>query len=106
MQVAVVLENIALVADRFAADRVARQQRRALDRADFDALAAAGFLRFGVPVKEGGLFERVRGPPRSICEALRRLAHGDSSVALVSARPPAVLSYWLAIDGVTDGARP
>ena len=41
---AAVRADVARVANGFAADRSARQQRRHLERADFELLAAAGFL--------------------------------------------------------------
>lgn len=90
-----VLKNVAGVAEGFARDRAARQQRRHLERADFDALAEAGFLLTGVPVSMGGLWTDLAGSARSICDILVALAKGDASVALVSAMHPAVLSYWL-----------
>ena len=36
------------------------------------------------------------GSARPICEMLRTLAHGDSSVALVCAMHPVVLNFWMA----------
>jgi len=56
-----------------------------LDRADFEQLAAAGFLLSCLPVEYGGVWESHDRSLRSVCELLRELAHGDSSVALVSA---------------------
>jgi len=38
----------------------------------------------------------VGASARPICETLRTLAHGDSSVALVCAMHPAVLNFWMA----------
>ena len=55
---------------------------------------------FGVPVAEGGLWTDVADSARTICQALRTLAQGDSSVALVSAMHPAVLSYWVTTPSV------
>jgi alkylation response protein AidB-like acyl-CoA dehydrogenase len=89
------LTKIEEIAARFAAKRTERQQRTALDAADFAAIRETGFLLVGVPSAEGGLWNSARGTVRAACEALRTLAHGDSSVALVSAMHPAVLSYWL-----------
>jgi alkylation response protein AidB-like acyl-CoA dehydrogenase len=89
------LERVRSVADDFARDRAARQQRRSLEKVDFDRLADAGFLLTGVPVEMGGMWESTASSARSVCELLRTLAHGDSSVALVSAMHPAVLSFWL-----------
>jgi alkylation response protein AidB-like acyl-CoA dehydrogenase len=91
-----VLGEVRQIAARFAADRQQRQLRRALDPADFDELAGAGFLLTGVEAGDGGLFETVRSSTRPIAEILRTLARGDPSVALVSSMHPAVLSFWLA----------
>jgi alkylation response protein AidB-like acyl-CoA dehydrogenase len=91
-----ILRNIRDVAAGFAADRRERQQRRALVAADFAQLRKAGFLLTGVPVDQGGIWEDVPRSTRAICDILRALAHGDSSVALVCAMHPAVLSVWLA----------
>ncbi|HLF79484.1 MAG TPA: hypothetical protein VJB57_18540 [Dehalococcoidia bacterium] len=95
MDALTVLAQVDEVAQAFAADRKARQLKRNLDRADFDRLAAAGYLLTGVPVSMGGLWVDIAHSTRPIAEILRRLAHGDPSVALVSAMHPAVLSFWL-----------
>ncbi len=93
------------LAARWAADRPARQARRHLERSDFDDLAAAGYLLTGVPTARGGLFDGIARSSRPACEALRSLASGDPSVALVSAMHPAVLSYWSTMpDEITGGA--
>ncbi len=91
-----VLDNVRQISERFAGDRRNRQARRHLDPSDFAQLAAAGFLLTGVPAARGGLWLSVRESTRSLCEVLRVLARGDSSVALVSSMHPAVLSFWLA----------
>ena len=49
MQADAVHANVREIAASFAAQRGERQQRRALDRADFERLAQAGFLLTGVP---------------------------------------------------------
>lgn len=90
------LERVRGIAEEFASDRAARQQRRNLEKADFDRLADAGFLLTGVPAQMGGMWENPGRTTRPVCELLRALAHGDSSVALVSSMHPAVLSLWLA----------
>jgi alkylation response protein AidB-like acyl-CoA dehydrogenase len=100
MNAAAIVAQVTAVAGQFARDRAERQQRRALVRADFDALAAAGFLRLAVPQDLGGTFVDVRGSARPLCQAVRALAGGDSSVALVSAMHPAVLALWLATPSV------
>ncbi len=91
-----VLNKIAEVADDFAAERSERQLRRELHEEDFDRIRETGFLLTGVRASEGGIWEDVSHSTRPICEMLRNLAHGDSSVALVSAMHPAVISFWLA----------
>jgi alkylation response protein AidB-like acyl-CoA dehydrogenase len=92
-----VLDSVRALAAEFAQQRNERQRRRALDEADFDRLRGAGFLLCAVPVKYGGLWEDAARSPRMVCELLRTLAHGDSSVALVAAMHPAVLAAagWL-----------
>ncbi|MBT4868376.1 MAG: acyl-CoA/acyl-ACP dehydrogenase, partial [Planctomycetaceae bacterium] len=95
MDTATLLKSIRQISDEFSQNRPDRQRRRALDRADFKALHNAGFTQVGLPSSAGGLWSDVHGSVRTICEALRVLARGDSSVALVSAMHPAVLSYWL-----------
>ena len=93
------LDRVRSVAEDFARDRAARQQRRQLDKADFDRLADAGFLLSGVPVGMGGMWDGTARTTRPVCELLRAIAHGDSSVALVSSMHPAVTSFWLATPG-------
>jgi alkylation response protein AidB-like acyl-CoA dehydrogenase len=90
-----VLASVGEVAGRFANDRPQRQLRRRLERHDFDALAAAGYLLTGVPAAMGGLWEDIASSTRPICNVLRTLARADASVALVSSMHPAVLSLWL-----------
>ena len=91
-----VYENVLAISADFAADRRERQQRRKLVAADFVRLRDAGFLLTGVPVDHGGVWQSVSRSTRLICEMLRTLAHGDSSVALVCAMHPLVLSVWMA----------
>jgi alkylation response protein AidB-like acyl-CoA dehydrogenase len=91
------------LAAQWATQRADRQARRALDPADFAALADAGFLRSVVPVELGGMWHDLRTSVRPLCSALRTLAGADSSVTLVSAMHPAVLSFWLASP---DGDQP
>lgn len=86
--------NLTAIAERWAADRAARQLRRALDPADFDALRDAGFLLTGVPEAMGGVWRSAPESVRFIGGLLRTLAGGDSSVALVSAMHPVVLAFW------------
>jgi alkylation response protein AidB-like acyl-CoA dehydrogenase len=77
-----VLQSVREISESFAQDRGERQLRRSLDPADFEQLKQAGFLLTGVTAEEGGLWESVRHSTRTVCELLRTLAHGDSSVAL------------------------
>ncbi len=96
MDAATVLKNVSDLSSRFAANRNERQLRRTLMPEDFAALRDAGFLLTGVPVDEGGIWQDLCRSVRPLCEILRVLAHGDPSVALVSAMHPSVLSVWLA----------
>jgi alkylation response protein AidB-like acyl-CoA dehydrogenase len=56
----------------------------------------AGLLLTGVQIEYGGIWQSLRQSARPICEMLRILAHGDSSVALVCAMHPVVLNFWMA----------
>src|SRR5262245_16314818 len=89
------IEKVRRLHVRLDPERAERQERRALVPADFDALRDAGFLLVGVPVDQGGLWESVPRSARLVCEMLRALGRGDSSVALVSAMHPSVLGFWL-----------
>jgi alkylation response protein AidB-like acyl-CoA dehydrogenase len=95
MDARTILGNVQELAAEFAADRSVRQHRRTLEAADFARLREAGFLLTGVPVEQGGIWESVARSTRPVCDVLRALAHGDSSVALVAAMHPAVLGFWL-----------
>jgi alkylation response protein AidB-like acyl-CoA dehydrogenase len=86
------------VAADWRADRAERMRRRHLEQADFDALRDAGFLKAAVPVDQGGSWESIATSTRPLASALRALASGDPSVALVAAMHPAVVGYWLATD--------
>lgn len=77
-------------------ERAERLTRRGLDRADFAALADTGYLRLAVPEEQGGLWRDVASSTRPVGDALRCLARGDASPALVAAMHPAVLAFWLA----------
>lgn len=90
-----ILQNVRDVSTRFSAERKVRQRRRQLEASDFDQLREAGFLLTGVPVEQGGTWEDCARSTRFVCEVLRTLARGDSSVALVCSMHPAVLSFWL-----------
>jgi alkylation response protein AidB-like acyl-CoA dehydrogenase len=102
MDTRTVLVNVQEISDGFARDRTTRQRRRQLVQADFDLLRDAGFLQLAVPVEQGGLWESVARSTRPVSEILRTLAHGDSSVALVSSMHPSVLIFWLATTQVPE----
>ena len=89
-------DNVREISSQFATERRERQKRRELKRSDFDDLVSAGFHRTGVLASQGGIWESVPASARQICDLLRILAHGDSSVALVSSMHPCVLAFWLA----------
>src|SRR5262249_23625148 len=95
MDATTVLANVREVAARFAGERAERQQRRALVGAGFAPPPGAGVLPTPVPLGDGGGGRDVRHSARPVCDALRALAHGDSSVALVSSMHPSVLNFWL-----------
>ena len=88
MDARTILENVRAVSARFATERSERQHRRELVAADFAQLREAGFLLTGVPVDHGGIWESVRQSTRPLCELLRTLAHGDSSVERTRAAQP------------------
>jgi len=100
MDAETVLANVGALAEEFGRDPHARQLRRELDRGDFERLRDAGFLLAPVPVKHGGVWESPARSIRPLAEMLRLLAGADSSLALVAAMHPAVLSFagWLGID--------
>jgi len=99
-----VIRDATALADTWRAARAERQTRRHLERPDFDALAATGFLLGAVPEGQGGWWSGVATTTRPLCETLRALAAGDPSVTLVSAMHPAVLGYWLATDDTSQPA--
>ena len=90
------------LADDWRAQRAERQLRRHLDAADFAALRSCGLPLMAVPVELGGTWVDVATSTRPVAQALRALAGGDASVALVSAMHPAVLAYWLASPDPSD----
>ena len=92
-----VVENVKELSARFASERSQRQQRRALERADFDALTDAGFHLTGAPPDMGGINGGVEEFTRPLCDMLRILAKGDPSVSLVASMHPAVLGGWLEV---------
>ena len=102
-----ILENVREISDQFATERNARQKKRELVKADFDRLRDAGFLLTAVPTEHGGIWESPARSVRPISEILRVLAHGDSSVALVSSMHPAVIYSmgWLSFTEAPDPFR-
>ncbi|MFT7640598.1 MAG: alkylation response protein AidB-like acyl-CoA dehydrogenase [Pirellulaceae bacterium] len=102
MSVQQLQEKVVDLATEFSRDRGERQRRRSLDRADFQAIAETGYLLLAIPESAGGHWVSVEESVRPICSALRALAKGDSSVALVSAMHPAVLSYWFGTPQIAD----
>ena len=84
--------------------RPERLKRTGLDRADFEALADGGYLHLAVPVDQGGGWSTAAVSTTIVATALRVLAAGDASPALVAAMHPAVLAFWLAnpVDGADD----
>jgi alkylation response protein AidB-like acyl-CoA dehydrogenase len=89
------IDRMREIADRWRAERRERFARRGLDPADFRELADAGYLELAVPVAQGGAWDGARVSLRTVSDALRLLAAGDPSPALVAAMHPAVLGFWL-----------
>ena len=94
-----ILSNVREIARDFASQRSERQRRRELIEEDFDRLRQSGYLMVAVPAEFGGIWDGDSTGTRTVCEILRTLAHGDSSVALVAAMHPAVIGStgWLSI---------
>lgn len=97
MNFQLIRDRIEKLAQRFAAERLTRQQRVALDPSDFAALHDAGYTRLIIPVENGGTFESFSRSIRPLCGILRTLGRSDASLALVCAMHPAVLGFWLVI---------
>lgn len=89
------LTRIAELADSWSDERDDRLRRRELDRADFDAVAATGYLALIVPEQFGGSWRSLADTGPLIVEAIGRLATADPSLALVASMHPAVLGFWL-----------
>ncbi|MGH1493703.1 MAG: hypothetical protein ACRBK7_30635 [Acidimicrobiales bacterium] len=89
-----VLTAIDDLAATWAVERDDRFKRRHLERADFDAVAATGYLQLIVPEEHGGSWRSLNETGPVIVEAIRRLATADQSVALVSSMHPTVLGFW------------
>ncbi len=95
MDAKAIFDSTEALSRAFQQTRAERQHRRSLDPADFASLRNAGFHLLALPVEHGGLWRGVQESVRPLCRALRGIASGDSSVALVASMHPAVLSYWL-----------
>ena len=94
-----ILNNVREIACDFASQRSERQRRRELVTEDFDRLRESGYLMVAVPTTFGGIWGGDTVGTRMVCEILKTLAHGDSSVALVAAMHPAVIQStgWTSI---------
>lgn len=91
-----VIDAVEALADKWRGERDDRLQRRDLDPADFAALADTGFGRLIVPVEQGGFWTTLGESGPVIVEAIRTLARGDQSVALVASMHPAIVVFWTA----------
>jgi len=94
MDINTVQRNVAALADSWSPALAARLGRRALDKADFAALADAGLTLTGVPEDMGGVWHSVERSTRPVGAMFRGLARVDPSVALVATMHPSVLAYW------------
>lgn len=99
-----VLDQLVELAATWRNARGERQERTHLDRSDFDAIRATGFLQTVVPEEQGGSWTGTPTSVRPISETLRVLGAADPSVALVSSMHPAVLAFWLTAPTVDDPA--
>jgi len=99
-----ILNNVREIACDFASQRSERQRRRELVTEDFDRLRESGYLMVAVPTTFGGIWDGDTVGTRMVCEILKTLAHGDSSVALVAAMHPAVIEStgWLSIPAAPE----
>jgi len=98
------LANIGQVAGRFAGERRQRQLRRELDPADVATLKEIGLHLAAVPQEYGGWWQGRQQSIRTHCQAIRLLAGGDPSVALVATMHPSVLCFWRDPDPPATGA--
>ncbi|MBV1876985.1 MAG: acyl-CoA dehydrogenase family protein [Pseudomonadales bacterium] len=106
MQSHQIIENLSQIAAKFAGQRTERQQRRHLEKADFDLIAEAGFLQTGIAAADGGLWTDVQQCIRPYAAMIHTIAMGDPSVALVSAMHPCVLIFWIAAGKPPQEAAP
>lgn len=94
-------DNVDALIKTWMPDRAERMARKALDRADFEALARAGLTLTGVPADLGGLWQGPAQSARPVAMLLRKLAGVDPSLALVASMHPTVLLMWMT--GTVDG---
>jgi len=94
MDINTLQRNVAAVADRWSPELATRLARRALDKADFAALADAGLTLTGVPEEMGGVWHSVERSTRPTGAIFRALARVDPSVALVATMHPSVSAFW------------
>jgi alkylation response protein AidB-like acyl-CoA dehydrogenase len=88
-------DNLDALVKSWMPGRAERMARKALDTADFDALAKAGLTLTGVPANLGGLWKGASQSARPIAMLLRKLASVDPSLALVAAMHPTILLMWV-----------
>lgn len=93
------------LATRWQTQRDDRLRRRHLDPADFDELAATGYLSLIVPESHGGRWRSLAESGPVVVDAVRRIAKGDHSVALVASMHPSVMIYWTASDDAPEPFR-
>lgn len=98
------LANVSDLARGFAADRVCRQRRRALESDDIESLKSIGLHLAAVPEEYGGWWQGRACSTRVQCDAIRLLAQGDPSLALVATMHPSVLNFWRDPDPPATGA--
>ena len=95
MDLQTVEANLDALISIWSPDRPSRMARVALEKADFDDLAAAGFTLTGVPVSHGGLWLDWAQSAARVAGMLRKLAGVDPSLALVASMHPTILLLWL-----------
>jgi len=93
--------NVDALVKTWMPERAERMARKALDRADFEALTQAGLTLTGVPTDLGGLWQSPAQSARPVAMLLRKLAGVDPSLALVASMHPTVLLLWMT--GTADG---
>lgn len=91
--------NIDALVNTWMPERAERMARKALARADFEALAKAGLALTGVPADHGGLWQGPALSARPVAMLLRKLASIDPSLALVASMHPTVLLMWMTETG-------